>query len=142
MPANKTEIRCRWCKKTFVTQSGRRRHEKIHNGHYSQIVCNICDQTFCDTVSLNQHIVRHQQKKKSYSCDFCKKEFYFKKDLCLHQIVCIKNYVTNEHSTSEYEAKGVKFITEQERDPNLYQSGALEHYICRPVLTTKQLIKS
>ena len=141
MPA-KTEIRCRWCKKTFSTQSGLRRHEKIHNGHYSKNPCNLCNQTFSSAVSLNQHIVHHHQKKKNYSCDFCKEEFNLKKDLSLHQIVCFKKIVTKELSTSEYEAKGVKFITDQELDPNLYQSGALEHYICRPVLTTKQLIKS
>ena len=79
-----TSFKCRFqdCEKTFATNSGMRRHRKLHTAEQS-FLCSVCAKTFKSKRLLDSHMNVHGEK--NYPCDKCRKVFRYERTLEMHK---------------------------------------------------------
>ena len=71
--ASGTLLGCRFCSKTFHSDSGRSQHERLHMGQ--SLPCGTCGRLFSNKHHLQRHTEAVHQKK-TYSCDMCDKALH------------------------------------------------------------------
>ena len=78
---------CKICQKTFFSNSGYLKHQRLHVGAY-KLRCKYCEKGFFDSTHLKAHIDARHNKVRSYMCKHCDKGFYWKHHLKRHSDRC------------------------------------------------------
>ena len=86
IPASLKRIQCKFCHKSFNSNTGHRLHEGTHRGVFPH-TCPYCGKGFLSSNHLRGHLVDHTGVKE-FRCSKCGREFRHAQDLKNHQKRC------------------------------------------------------